>query len=79
MEYALDSRQFTQIRQINNCRFYLQAITIVDLASPDGEILDHCKLNGTTESLQGSRTRWLQVNQDKPSPKEWQLWKRANL
>jgi hypothetical protein len=80
MDYVLDSKKFTrgEIRRINYCRLYLQAITIADLASPDGEVLDNCKLNGTM-SLQSSRTRWLHINQDKPSQKEWQLWKRANL
>ena len=77
MDYELDSKKL-KIRRINYCRLYLQAITIADLASPDGEVLDNCKLNGTM-SLQSSRTRWLHINQDKPSQKEWQLWKRVNL
>jgi hypothetical protein len=80
MDHVLESGLFTkaEIRRLNYCRLYLQAITIADIASPDGENLVRCKLQGNF-SLQSSRTRWLEVHQDKPSSTEWQLWRKANL
>jgi hypothetical protein len=30
-------------------------------------------------SLQSSQTTWLHMNQAKPSPSEWVLWRKANL
>ena len=80
MDHILESQTFTprQIRKLNYCRLYLQAITISDLTIPTGEALDPSKLVGKP-SLQSSRTTWIPTNQERPTNAEWLLWKRANL
>ena len=80
MDHVLESRQFSpmEIRHINYCRLYLQAITVSDLAVTNGERLDNSKYRGVP-SLQSSRTTWLEVHQEKPSEKAWRTWRRANL
>ena len=80
MDMILDSGQFTnaQIRRLNYCRLYLQAITLSDVTDADGQVLDLSKRQGK-QSFQSSRTTWLHVNQDRPSTPEWTLWKKANL
>ena len=42
-----------------------------------GKHLDAGKLHGTP-SLTSSSSKWMAVNQDKPSEMEWSLWRRAN-
>ena len=80
MDHVLESHKFSaaEIRKINYCRLYLQAITISDISTATGDALDLCKLVGTM-SLQSSRTTWIPINQDRPSEAEWRLWRRANL
>ncbi len=79
MDAILESNKFTaaQIRRLNFCRLYLQAITISDLTDATGKALDPSKLAGNP-TAQSSTTTWLQVNQDRPSELEWTLWRRAN-
>ena len=67
-----------QIRRLNYCRLYLQAITLSDVTDADGQVLDLSKRRGE-QSFQSSRTTWLHENQDRPSTPEWTLWKKANL
>ena len=80
MDYVLESKQFSvaEIRHINYCRLYLQAITISDLATAEGSELDNSKLHGQP-SLQNSQTTWLEVHQEYPSQRAWKTWRRANL
>jgi ribonuclease HI len=80
MDYVLESKQFSvaEIRHINYCRLYLQAITISDLATAEGSELDNSKLHGQP-SLQSSQTTWLEVHQEYPSHRAWKTWRRANL
>ena len=80
MDHILESRIFSpaETRKLNYCRLYLQAITISDLAMASGDALDSSKLVGQA-LLQSRRTRWIHVNQDRPSEAEWALWRRANL
>ncbi|KAI2493074.1 hypothetical protein MHU86_21458 [Fragilaria crotonensis] len=79
MERVVRSRQFkaSEIRKINYCRLYLQAVMLSDLATVTGDVLDDTKLSGNP-SLQSSRSRWNGVHQEKPSPLEWRLWRKAN-
>ncbi|KAI2499829.1 hypothetical protein MHU86_14646 [Fragilaria crotonensis] len=80
MDHVLESRSFScaEIRHINYCRLYLQAVTVSDLSTTEGSTLDPCKLNGHP-SLLSSQTTWLKVHQERPSSKAWKVWKRANL
>jgi hypothetical protein len=67
-----------QLRTLNYCRLYLQAVTLADITKPNGLHLDPCFLTGHS-SLYSSRTRWHHsINQDRPSDNEWRLWKSAN-
>jgi hypothetical protein len=79
MDRILDSKVFTakEIKRLNNCRMYLEALTITDLATTRGDRLDNSKLEGKV-SLLSSVSKWLPVHQDIPSRAEWVLWKRAN-
>ena len=79
MDMIIQSDRFTpsEIRRLNYCRLYLQAVTLADITKPNGQELDPCHLQGVW-SLQSGKTRWHTVNQDRPSEKEWKLWKTAN-
>ena len=71
MDLILDSDQFTptQIRRLNYCRLYLQAVTISDLTDATGETLDQMKMRGVPD-FWSSTTTWIRVNQDRPSETE---------
>jgi hypothetical protein len=79
MDIVLESNTFTaaQLRRINYCRLFLQAVTISDLTDATDTQLDASKLSGLP-STTSSTTTWLHVNQDRPSEAEWKLWRRAN-
>ena len=78
MDVVLESNKFTalQIRRINYCRLFLQAVTISDLTDATGHKLDSSKLNGIP-SIVSRISTWLHVHQDRPSEAEWKLWRRA--
>jgi hypothetical protein len=79
MDLILQSTRFTpqEVRRLNYCRLYLQVVTLADISKPNGEDLDPCFLQGTS-SLQSGCTRWHTVHQDRPSDREWTLWRSAN-
>lgn len=81
MDHILQqSGQFTpsQIRRLNYCRLYLQAVTMSDITDISGNKLDVSIRQGMP-SEKSSTTQWLRVNQDRPSDAIWKLWKKANL
>jgi hypothetical protein len=79
MDLILSAKLFSnaEIRKLNYCRLFLQAVTLSDITRADGSTLDHSKLEGSP-SLQSSATRWVEINQACPSPREWKLWRKAN-
>jgi hypothetical protein len=79
MDMIIQSKQFTpaEIRKLNYCRLFLQAVTLSDITKPNGMELDPCFLQGRS-SLHSGRTRWHTINQDRPSETEWKLWRTAN-
>lgn len=79
MDMIIKSGRYTplEIRKLNYCRLYLQAVTLADISKPNGQDLDQCFLLGTS-SLQSGRTRWHTVHQERPSEREWKLWRSAN-
>jgi hypothetical protein len=79
MDIILQSNQFkpAEVRRLNYCRLYLNVVTLADITKPNGFDLDPCLLEGNV-SLYSSSTRWHTVNQDRPSEKEWRLWRVAN-
>ena len=79
MDLVLRSEKFKphEVRKINYCRLFLQAVTISDITTTSGNCLDPVKLTGSP-SITSSLTRWHTINQDRPSESEWSLWRRAN-
>jgi exonuclease III len=79
MDMIIHSARFSplEIRKLNYCRLYLQAVTLADISKPNGQELDPCFLLGTS-SLHSGHTRWHTVHQDRPSEQEWKLWRSAN-
>jgi hypothetical protein len=79
MDVIIQSARFkpADIKKLNYCRLYLNAVTLSDITKPNGLEVDPCILTGH-QSLCGGITRWHTVNQEKPSNKEWQLWRIAS-
>ena len=80
MDIIIQSGTFkpAEIRKLNYCRLYLNAVTLADITKPNGEELDPCLLKGQP-SLYSGITTWHTINQDRPSEKEWKLWQKANM
>ena len=81
MDKVLESNMFTasQIRQINYCRLYLQALLVSDLARAGGRHLDPYFLVGNRHHASSSVSLRHCVTQDRPNTSAWILWKKANL
>jgi hypothetical protein len=79
MDDILESNQFTatQIKRLNYCRLFLQAVTLADITMSNNSHLDNSKLCGNP-SLYSSTTQYVPVHQERPSETEWKLWKKAN-
>jgi hypothetical protein len=80
MDVVLARGQFkpAQIRQINYCRMYLQAVTISDITRANAMQLDMPMRRGQPSS-QSSTSRWHRFNQARPPQTAWTLWKKACL
>jgi exonuclease III len=80
MDHILQANHYTkaEVRKINYCRMFLQAVTVSDLSHPDGTSIDLLMMQGQ-DSEKGSRTAILSIHQERPSDTEWKLWRRANL
>ena len=78
MDLVLHSAAFspTQIRIINYCRLYLQAITMADICLADGVSLDKSMLAGNP-SPTSSVSHWIHINQGRPDESSWRLWREA--
>ncbi len=79
MDAVLQCNYFTpdEIKKINYCRLYLQALTLSDLTKADGKRLDPYMLVGRP-SATSSVTRLHHINQGRPNENAWKLWHRAN-
>jgi hypothetical protein len=80
MDIIIQSKKYTdsEIRRINCCRIFLQAVTLSDLATVDGQHVDVSKLEGQP-SLMSSTTTLMHIAQEQPAESEWLLWKKVNL
>ena len=80
MDLIIGSNHYTaaDIRKLNYCRLYLHVVTLSDLALPCGTVVDTSLLDGNP-SPYSCRDNHLSVHQERPSPAEWKLWRRANL
>jgi hypothetical protein len=70
MDMILASRQFNdkEIRQLNYCRLFLQAVTLSDITQANGRTLDPLMLKGVLDRY-SSNSRWHHVTQEKPLPR----------
>ena len=78
MDHVLGSKMFqpTEIRQINYCRLYLQAVTVSDISTASGSQL-FCGIHkGSTTGIT-STTTWHHTVQKTPDTSSWKLWKKA--
>jgi hypothetical protein len=66
----------SEIRQINHCRMYLQAITMSDIVLADGVTLDQDMLLGNP-GTHSSTSSWLHINQARPHQPSWAIWRKA--
>ena len=80
MDMILTSNQFkaSEIRRLNYCRLYLKASTLSDITHITGLRLDFSKLEGKP-ALYSSVTHGIHIHQERPSDKDWKLWRKANL
>ncbi len=78
MDLVLQSNNFDpkEIRLINYCRMYLQAVTMADLCLADGVSLDPALLSGHPAPT-SSVSKWIHINQARPSEPSWRLWRQA--
>jgi hypothetical protein len=79
MDMIINAKTFSNadIRKLNYCRLYLKVVTLSDITKPNGEELDPSMLLGKP-SLMSSRTKLLTIHQERPSEREWALWRQAN-
>jgi hypothetical protein len=79
MDHVLSSGQFRpiEVRAINYCRLYLQAVTVSDITNATGTRLFHGVTRGSVTDIL-STTKWHLTYQAKPDTASWKLWKKAN-
>ena len=79
MDVILDSGTFSagEIRRLNYCRLYLNAVTVSDLVLVSGTHLDLAKLHGQPD-IRSSRVDGPRIYQARPDDVEWRLWRKAN-
>ena len=80
MEVITQSAKFTpnEIRTLNHCRMYLQAITLSDITNAAGDALDPHMLSGNNDHISSSISTWHHFNQQRPNDEAWDLWREAN-
>ena len=80
MDIVIDSKKFAncEIERINYCRLYLQVHTISDITKSSGVWLHQEFLQGK-HTIETPTTTEIKFNQQRPGPKSWRLWRRANL
>jgi hypothetical protein len=77
MDLAISSGRFTpkQLKLVNYCRLYLQAVTASDIVLPSGSLIDDWLLEGVLH-VDSSRTSFITVSQGNPNSKTWLQWRR---
>ena len=81
MDHIIESTWFSnrEIRVLNWCRLYLQAVFISDLSNGRGTHLDQQMYKGMIGHSKSSITTQHQFIQERPSPRGWTLWRKACL
>jgi hypothetical protein len=65
----------SQLKLINNCRLFLQVLTLSDITSADGKTLLPNYTKGIVSTDRTSSLKW--PEQTRPPPSAWTLWKTA--
>jgi hypothetical protein len=78
MDVILEKGNFiaAEIRRLNYCRLYLGAITLSDITTVNGTLIDPGKKQGMP-SLFSSLPIQNIIVQERPADKEWKLWAKA--
>jgi hypothetical protein len=78
MDHVLSSGQFCpiEVRAINYCRLYLQAVTVSNITDATGTRLFHGVTRGSVTDIL-STTKWHLTYQANPDSASWKLWKKA--
>ena len=78
MDHVLEHGSFKpiEVRRINYCRLYLQAVTVSDISTPTGRTLAP-GIEAGLSTLWTSRSQHHHTNQGCPSSAVWKLWKKA--
>jgi hypothetical protein len=78
MDHVISSGKFTnkEITQVNYCRMHLQVTTVSDVCQANGTFIDEAFRDGNLDESSSS-SKWLHVNQPRPSQPIWSLWTRA--
>lgn len=66
---------YRQMQQLNNCRVYLQVLTLSNITSADGRTILTHYINGSPVLDRSSRLKW--PKQLRPPAAAWTLWKTA--
>jgi hypothetical protein len=79
MDVIIQSAKFTpkEIKTLNYCRMYLQAVTLSDITNAAGNALDMHMLAGNVEHISSIST-WHHFHQQRPYEEAWELWREAN-
>ena len=77
MDELVNSKLFSHrdLREINNCRLYLQVFYLSDIVSGDGTKIMHHFANGYRTPARNSIWKW--TRQSRPNESSWNLWKMA--
>jgi hypothetical protein len=78
MDHVLSCGLFTaiQVREINYCRLFLQAVTVSDITNASGTRLFSGILQGSVVDIT-SHTKLHHTFQAKPYPPTWKLWRKT--
>jgi hypothetical protein len=80
MDIIIQSAKFTpkEIKTLNYCRMYLQAVTLSDITNAAGNALDMHMLAGNVDNISSSISTWHHFHQQRPYEEAWELWREAN-
>jgi hypothetical protein len=74
-EFSTKYTSITELEALNQCRIFLRAYYVSDIATASGTKLSHHAWEGTLRLEKISRCIW--PNQGAPSKQAWEIWRRA--
>jgi hypothetical protein len=72
-EFISAGCQGTMLKELNECRMFLHAVTLSDIASADGCQISINAWNGSQDNRGGSQYQWPRTQKVLPS-KHWEQW-----